>query len=301
MVVYVTGIAGLLGSSIVKELRDKYIVTGADRNNIDVYSADYDVMDLLDYNRLGNSIEKRHPDIIVHTAAMINVDGCENDPESAKRMNSDLTHFLADIAKKRKIKLIYISTDAVFDGTKEGLYREEDDPNPINVYGHTKLDGERYVLENDDGLVLRTNIYGINLQNKQSFGEWIADSLYSGMTLNMFKDIRFSPVLVNELANVIGKCIENNVGGLFHVCGTGSISKYEFGVALKEEFGIDTGRIIESDSSIMNFKARRSKNMGMSNRKICDRLDITIRTPVESIREFHRLYDEKSMQERRKL
>jgi dTDP-4-dehydrorhamnose reductase len=295
MVVYITGIAGLLGNNIVKELKDKYDVTGADRNDLDVYGIDYDVLDLLDEKCLAESIEKRKPDVIIHTAAMVNVDACEENPELAHRMNVELTGFLGKMARERNIQIIYISTDAVFNGTGAGLYNEEDTPDPVNVYGCTKLAGEKEILEYDKGLVLRTNIYGINLQDKQSFGEWIADSLYEDKTLHMFTDILFSPILVNELAKIIDRCIEKNLNGLFHVCGTGAMTKYDFGIALKDTFGIETGKIIASDSSIMKFKARRSKNMGMSNKKICDSLNITIRTPEESIKEFYHLYKERYM------
>lgn len=290
--IYVTGIAGLLGSNIARELKDLYDVTGADRNDVDVYGIDYDVFDLLDETKLRESIVKHAPDIIIHTVALINVDLCQIEPELAKEINSELTKTVSKIAKEIGSKFIYISTDAVFDGRDNRLYKEEDIVNPINVYGETKLLGEKYALELSDVLVVRTNIYGVNIRDKKSFGEWVVSSLREGKNLNMFTDIYFSPILVNELAQILHLCIQKELKGVYHICGTGAISKYEFGVCVKNVFGIETGTINLADSSIMEFKAPRSKNMGMSNEKICNDLGIHISTPEESIYRFASLYED---------
>jgi dTDP-4-dehydrorhamnose reductase len=188
--------------------------------------------------------------------------------------------------------MIYISTDAVFDGLSEKLYKEDDEVNPLNIYGKTKYEGETYVLRNTKNVVLRTNIYGYNILDKNSFGEWILSALRNGETISMFDDIYFSPILVNELALIMVQIIEKDLCGLFHICGSGSISKYDFGLTLKEIFGIKQGSIIRSNSENFNFKAKRSKNMGMSNDKITKDLNISISSPIESIKCFKRLYEE---------
>lgn len=290
--IYVTGIAGLLGNNIVSELGNQYKVTGADKCKNSI-KTDYDVFDLIDELRLYDSINRRKPDAIIHTAALVDVDLCERDKELAYKLNTEMTRTLVDIAKEKSIKLIYISTDAVFDGKKKGLYVEEDNVNPLNEYAKSKLLGEQYVQQIKNSLILRTNIYGINVQKKKSFGEWVADSLYQNQTIHMFEDIFFSPILVNELARIIEQCLERNLTGLYHACGTGAISKYNFGIYLKKVFNINTGEIIKSSSDSMSFIAPRSKNMGMSNEKLCRELNIKIRTPEESIIEFYRLYEKK--------
>ena len=290
--VYITGIAGLLGNTLAHELKNKYVISGADRNELDVYGCEYDVFDLLDFDKLENRLKERNPDVIIHAAALVNVDGCEVNKTLARRMNVELTDFLVDYAGRNSIKLIYISTDAVFDGDrKDYLYTENDITNPLNEYGKTKLEGEKSVLCLTDGLVLRTNIYGFNIRNKFSFGEWIVSSLEDGQTLNMFTDVQFSPLLVNELAKIINECIEKNISGLYHACATGSISKYEFGVYLKNEFGIQSGAIRKSTSEQAMLKAKRSTNMGMSNEKLRKKLHIEISTPIEGIDAFKKLYN----------
>lgn len=288
--IYITGIAGLLGSNIAYELSGKYIISGCDLNKFDMPGIENQIYDMLDYNTLRKNILHVKPDVIIHTAAFTNVDGCEEHPDLAEKLNTDLTREIAAICKNNFIKMIYISTDAVFNGNENYLYTETDGTNPVNIYGKTKLKGEQYIL-NGNNIIVRTNIYGYNLQNKNSFGEWILNSLMSDKSLNMFYDIQFSPMLANELAYIIDLAIREDIEGLYHVCGTGNISKYDFGCRLKEIFNLSTGIIIRSPSVDHEFIAQRSNNMGMSNEKIKATLGINIRTPIESIKYFKELYD----------
>lgn len=288
--IYVTGICGLLGSAIVRELAGKYELCGVDIVDVDIPNCTVEKFDLLDKELLTDSIKAYHPDVVIHTAAAINVDKCETERESTYKLNVEVTENIAHICEEIDCKMIYVSTDAVYDGEKDGLYVEDDVVNPVNYYGQTKLDGECEVRKLKNGLVLRTNIYGVNIQNKKSFGEWIVSSLRDNKELNMFTDIKFSPILVNELAQIMDKCICNDIVGMYHACGTGSISKYDFGMLVKEIFDIKTGKIHKSTSDTMNFTARRSKNMGMSNAKLSEILNIHISTPKESIEKFKELY-----------
>ncbi len=287
--IYITGICGMLGNQIAKELHDKYEIRGGDLADCDIDGCQVECYDLLDFSMLKKHLKAFQPDVVVHTAAAVNVDQCETDRIYAYNLNVGLTKNLAEICDEEDIKLIYISTDAVFDGEKAGLYNETDIVNPINYYGETKLIGEQLVEKYKQNLILRTNIYGTNIQKKNSFGEWILQSLEQNQELGMFFDIQFSPILVNELAWIIYACIEKNVTGLFHACGTGSISKYEFGMELKKIFQLKSGSIKKISSDTFDFKAPRAKNMGMDNSKIKSVLDIKISTPVESIYKFKSL------------
>lgn len=289
--IYITGIAGMLGINLAYNLNNKYNVVGCDILEINSKSIHSEKVNLLDETSIKMSIKRNTPDVLIHTAAMVNVDACEENVEAAQMLNESVTKKLAKICENEDIQMIYISTDAVFDGKSNKLYDENDITNPINVYAKTKLNGEKSVLSSSKNVVLRTNIYGFNYQNKNSFGEWIINSLNEGKELNMFDDILFSPILVNDLAFIVDKIMEESVIGLYHVCGTGAISKYHFACRLKEIFDIKNGKIIRSNSENFHFKAKRAKNMGMSNEKIKNELGINIRTPQESIIEFKRLYD----------
>lgn len=287
--IYITGLAGMLGYGIYSELKDKAQIVGVDIIDIKNLNLPYQMISLYDIDKIEENIVKLKPDVLIHTAALINVEECERNPEEAERLNTVVTKQLADICNNHKIKMVYISTDAVFDGRDSKLYTETDIENPINVYGQTKLAGEISVLKYPQNLVFRTNIYGINIQEKQSFGEWIYYSLIEGKTLNLFTDINFSPILANELAELIYISCQKNLCGLYHACGTGCITKYDFGIKLKEFFQIDSGVIHEATSDIAHFKAKRSKHMGMSNAKLCNALQMEISTPQESIKKFYHL------------
>lgn len=279
----------MLGYGIYNTLKSKAIIYGIDILNIEIPGLIYPKISLYNMDSVEKNILQIKPDVLIHTAALINVEECESNPEKAIRLNTYVTSQLAEICAKYKIKMVYISTDAVFDGKKNELYSEGDSVNPPNIYGQTKLNGEYAVLKYAKNLVLRTNIYGINIQKKQSFGEWIYYSLKENKTLSLFTDIDFSPILVTELADLIFKACQKNICGLYHACGTGCITKYEFGLMLKDFFQIDTGNIIKATSDTANFKAKRSKHMGLSNQKLCDALDVKISTPKESIEKFYHL------------
>lgn len=287
--IYITGIAGMLGANIAYLLKDRYEIIGVDKVSFMADGIKGEQFDLLDHTRLKESILQAAPDYLIHTAALINVDLCEEEVELAHQLNSELTDFLAKQCEEISCKMVYISTDAVFDGEDEKLYAEQDITCPVNEYGRTKLLGEDEVLKKNH-LVTRTNIYGFNVQDKNSFGEWIYKSLQNGETLNMFTDIDFSPILVNDLAEVIVRLLEEDLHGLYHVCASGAISKYDFGKQLQSVFSLADGVIHESVSDNFPFKAQRSKHMGMSNEKVKEELGIRIPTPEESIEKFFQLY-----------
>lgn len=285
--IYITGLAGMLGYGIYSELEERAQIVGVDIIELENTKLPYQRISLYEIEEIEKNIVETKPDILIHTAALINVEECERNPEEAEKLNVIVTKQLANICNKYKIKMVYISTDAVFDGENSKLYTEEDMENPLNVYGKTKLAGEACVLKYPQNLVFRTNIYGINIQKKQSFGEWIYYSLVEGKTLNLFTDIDFSPILVNELAELIYRACEKELCGLYHACGTGCITKYDFGIKLKDFFKIETGRIHKATSDSAHFKAQRSKHMGMSNNKLCNALNVEISTPQESIEKFY--------------
>ncbi len=287
MKIYITGIAGLLGYSIYRCLKDREEVDGFDIVEAEVPGMSYHHISLFDTEAVEQELIRGKAEVLIHTAALVNVDECEEHPKEAEKLNVWVTAQLADMCQRHQIKMVYISTDAVFDGEEERLYTEEDKTNPVNVYGRTKREGEICVLRYPENLVFRTNLYGINLQKKQSFGEWIYQSLKENKTLHMFTDIDFSPILAEELAELIHKACQNNLGGLYHACGTGCITKYAFAIKLKEIFGLKTGTIEASVSDNGVLKARRSKHMGMSNEKLRGELQIEISTPEEGIKRFY--------------
>lgn len=167
MKLYITGIAGLLGNNIVKKLVNRCEITGIDILDLDIPNVTYEKFSLYEKDKLKQHIEQVSPDVLIHTAAAVNVDECEENPEWAFKLNEEVTKDIAMICNELEIKLVYISSDAVFDGESKKLYDEADEVHPLNVYAKTKLGGEKYVLDYERNLVFRTNIYGQNIQDKK--------------------------------------------------------------------------------------------------------------------------------------
>ena len=158
----ITGGSGLLGSNIAKLATSKFDVHATyNENEVNMKNVHFFGIDLTRKEQLAK-IEKIKPDFIIHCAALTDVDDCEGNPDKAYNQNVLTSINVASIARKIGAYLIHISTDSVFDGTK-GNYKEDDTPNPINVYGKTKLEAEQKVTSiQPDSCIVRTNIYGWN-------------------------------------------------------------------------------------------------------------------------------------------
>lgn len=292
MRVFITGIQGLLGCNLACHFSQSAKVMGCDvvGKPFAAYNIQSRELDLFDFPRVQQTLTDFNPDVLIHCAALVNVDLCEEDKDLAYKLNVEVTGFLTKICEALKIKMIYISTDAVFDGLQANK-TEDDTVNPINQYALTKLLGEQEVTKLDDYLILRTNIYGWNRLDKFSLAEWIYHSVKSGKATSLFDDITFSPILVNNLAEVIAELIESNVTGLFHVAGIDSPTKYEFGLALVDEFSLSPEHIIKSSAENFPFKAPRPKDMSLDVSKVSKILQKTKLLNFRAgIKQFAQLY-----------
>jgi len=156
MRILVTGASGLLGLNLSLGMAGTHPIVGVDRSKLAGTPFELIKADLLEPGVCSRLLDQVHPDAIIHTAANANVDACESDPRGARLLNAEFPGQLAELCAKRGVRLIHISTDAVFDGAKDGLYTEDDAPNPLGIYAQTKLDGERAVLSvNPDAAVAR--------------------------------------------------------------------------------------------------------------------------------------------------
>lgn len=288
--ILITGAAGLLGSNLSYLLRDKANIIAFDRNQIRMEGVQYVCGSVLDVYMLENVIREYAINVVIHCAALTNMDICEQDPNYAEIVNSVMTSNLASVAERFSVKVIYISSDSVYPGTKKGLYSEDEAATPISVYAKTKLMGEAAALRYPRNLVIRTNLYGFNYRNKESFGEWIINALVEGKELRMFDDLFFSPILVNRLSELIMACIEADIHGLYNICCTGSISKYELGCEIQKQFGLP-GSIVRASMKDHQYIAPRTQNMGMDNKRIKEILGVSIPSPEVDVSLFKRLYD----------
>lgn len=284
----VTGASGLLGANLVLTAAGRHdIVAVCHQHPIRLDGVKTVSADLTQPGVVRGVLREQMPEWVVHCAAATDVDACEEDPEWADRLNRFMAEQVAVAARETGAKLIHISTDAVFDG-ETGNYTEEDVPRPINVYGRTKLAGERAVQDAyPEAMVIRTNIFGWNVQPKQSLAEWFLAHLEAGQECNGYRDVWVTPILVNDLAEILLEMLASGAQGLYHVAGADCVSKYEFGLRLAEVFGLDRTLIRPISVDEAGLKARRPKRLCLaSGKKLAgsDRSGISLSIGLEKMR-----------------
>lgn len=218
MKVLVTGVKGQLGYDVVKDLEKRgHQPIGIDR----------DEMDLMDNEAIRTFIMNLKPEAIIHCAAYTAVDKAEEEVETCYQINAESVKVISECAKELDVKLIYISTDYVFDGTKEGEYVETDLPNPINVYGASKLKGEQYVqiLLEKYYIVRISWVFGVNGNN---FIKTMRRLGSERDELNIINDQVGSPTYTADLAPLLVDMMETDKYGIYHVTNEETCSWYEF-------------------------------------------------------------------------
>lgn len=218
MKVLVTGVKGQLGYDVVKDLEKRgHQPIGVDR----------DEMDLMDNEAIRTFIMNLKPEAIIHCAAYTAVDKAEEEVETCYQINAEAVKVISECAKELDVKLIYISTDYVFDGTKEGEYVETDLPNPINVYGASKLKGEQYVqtLLEKYYIVRISWVFGVNGNN---FIKTMRRLGSERDELNIINDQVGSPTYTADLAPLLVDMMETDKYGIYHATNEETCSWYEF-------------------------------------------------------------------------
>ena len=256
--VLVTGAAGMLGSAVLAVCASRGTTAlGVTRGvRLAVPGARWLQLDLLDAAATLAALDAQRPRAIVHCAAHTDVDGCERDPALARRINVDITEVLARWARANGARLVYVSTDSVFDGRRGG-YSEADAPAPVNVYGATKLAGEAAAQHAPRHLVLRTNLYGWCPPPKQRLCEWALERLQQGETVPGFTDVRFSPLAVPFLAVCIARAVEGPATGVAHLVAADGASKFEFLQMFAAGMGFSENAVVATRAAEARFFAPR--------------------------------------------
>lgn len=192
------------------------------------------------YNDLKSTKEiflREMPDVVVNTAAMTNVDGCELNRQEAWQANVQWVEFLLRMCKITDARLIHFSTDYVFDGLR-GPYTETDVPNPINYYGRTKLAGENLCrLSNIPCAIIRTNVvYGVSSYEHTDFAQWTLAKLREGEKFNVVTDQFSNPTLTDDLGLVVYRIILKERGGIYNAAGGEWLNRYEFACKIAHTF-----------------------------------------------------------------
>jgi dTDP-4-dehydrorhamnose reductase len=293
MKLLVTGASGLLGLNLSLLMHARHQLTGVDREKLSGVPFNLLRADLLDPGVEQQILDAVRPDAVIHCAALANLDRCESDPDTARRLNAQVPAELAVACARRKIRLVHISTDSVFDGTKDGAYAEDDAPNPTGVYTRTKLDGERAVLSAyPDALVARVNFFGWSLSGTHSLAEFFFNNLRAGQPSPGFADVWFCPLFVSDLAELLVQMLEKGLAGLYHVVGTEALTKFDFGLRLARQFGFDERLVIHSSVQDSQLRARRSPNLRLSVHKLSTALGDGIPGVSTGLSQFYTQYQQ---------
>lgn len=289
----VTGASGLLGPPVCIAARDAFDVLALyGRRRFSLAGVRTQPSDLLDSSSLYRLLRAERPHVIVHLAAATNVDQCEVNPEETTTLNVNVTRELADWAKAHTCKLVFFSTDSVFDG-RRGNYKESDPPGPLNLYAKTKVRAEEVVRTGGQHLILRGAFYGWNMQSKRSLAEWIISELGADRVINGYTDTIFSPLYCGTLARIILALIERDASGTYHVGSCDYVSKFEFAKMLAERFGYCSRRVRPARLDDSVGRAVRPLNTSLCTDKI--RSEFSLRLPLvgDDLDEFKKHHDDR--------
>jgi len=247
MKVLITGGKGLLGSSLIKTgNKTNHLLWTYFKNPPKTHNNNAVYLDLNNYKGIETVFSDFKPDIVIHTAGNGNVDWCEKNKDQAYTINVSGTKNIVLACRKYNSKIIYISSNAVFDGTS-APYNESSLPNPINFYGHTKIICEHTVkaFMPDHVIVRPILMYGWDSEGERSNPTtWLIKMLKENKTVKMVDDIYVNPLYAVDCANIIWKIIEKNKKGTFHLGGRDCINRYEMAIQTARVFGLDE-RLIE--------------------------------------------------------
>ena len=258
--ILITGGSGLLGRNIGKIINKNNVIcstlnkTKFSEENIKLIKINFSKK-----NDIKNKIELIQPDLIIHTLGNTNVENCEYNKSEAHKVNVKFVKNLSEVCKKKNLKIIYISSDHLFDG-KNSFYSETSKVKPLNYYAKTKVLAERIVAKaSKKNLIIRCNFFGHGFEYRKSFSDKILTSLNNKRKIKLFHDVYFSPIEIKNLIKILEKLIEKKVVGTFNISSNESISKYQFGLLLCKSFGLDKNLIEPIQVNTIKHLVKTSK------------------------------------------
>jgi dTDP-4-dehydrorhamnose reductase len=277
-ILLVIGAKGMLGKDLVGVLHSSFPddeIVGWDIEEIDIKKEDESIF----------KIERLRPDILIHIAAYTDVDGCERDAERAFAVNADGTKYAALAASRCRAKLVYLSTDYVFDGNKREPYVESDLPHPLNVYGRSKLQGEQYVQELvKNALIIRTQwLYG---RHGKNFVDSILQQAKVKRALSIVNDQMGSPTCTVDLAKAISVLIQFDTQGIFHVANSDRCTWFTFGQAILNFSGMNEVKVIPVSSEELGRPAVRPSYSVFNCQKLKEKTGLTLRPWSEALKDY---------------
>ena len=230
---------------------------------------------------------KVKPDVLLHAAASTNLDLSKKDQLNEKKIHLKIVKNIVKLCKKHNIYLIFISSDQLYSGQKKN-YNELDKVSPINWYAKTKVLSEKYILSYKKSTIIRTNFFGWAPSKRKSFSDFIIFNI-NKKKINLYDNINYTPIFINNLISTIEKIIDRRIYGLFNIAGNESITKYKFGMKLARVFKLNKSRIIKCNYIQKKNEIKRPLNMSLSNKKLL-KLGIIITSLDNQLKIMHKEY-----------
>ncbi len=292
--VVVTGSNGLLGQKLIKLLvgRNECEVFAISRGKNRMHSKSgytYYSIDLTRAEDLEKLLHEIRPDFLVHTAAMTNVDACELNPEECDRMNVEVVENLVRILKPIHTHLIHLSTDFVFSGLKGSFYTEEDEPDPVNHYGLSKLRSEEVLQASGISYaILRTVlVYGlVDGNDRSNVVLWVKNSLEQKKEIRVVTDQLRMPTYAEDLAEACWLAIDTRATGIFNVSSSELISIYDLALEVADAFGLDKSLIHPVKTDQLSLPAKRPVSTGLDLSRSASVLHLPMHTFSERLQVF---------------
>jgi dTDP-4-dehydrorhamnose reductase len=279
--VLITGSNGLLGQSLLRLLlqeKNQFEVIGLSlgKNRSGRDDFEYRSIDVTSESLLKENVLEIHPDVIINTAAMTQVDACEEHQQECDALNIGVVQSLISVAAQINAHVIHLSTDFIFDG-KKGTYKETDAPNPISYYGRSKLKSEEILIDSKiEYTILRTIlVYGkVQGMSRNNIVLWVKEQLENKQEITLVEDQFRTPTYVENLALACKISMEKKALGIYHVASDSLLSIYEIGQQIAEVFELDTSLIKPISTSTLNQLAARPIRTGFDLTKTAKELDL---------------------------
>lgn len=288
-----TGSRGFLGTNAGAFLRDRVKLVGQAR--VGAESALYKRivgLDLRNPAEMVDLIAEVRPDVVLNAAAISGHETSANDPEQAYAVNVVATKAIAEACAEVGARLVHISTDALFAGDR-GNYSEDDEPAPFSYYGETKLAGEEAVRAAlADHLIVRTNFFGWSETERKSVLEFFVNSLRSGQHVRGYPDFIVTSIYIQALLEAIWQLGAIGAVGTVHVTSSDALSKYDYGLLIAEQFGLDRELIARLGPDPGAHAASRSRDLSLNTARAAALLGAPMQTQGQGIRQA---YDDESV------
>jgi dTDP-4-dehydrorhamnose reductase len=242
----VTGASGQLGGYLLREIEKRGwpVIAWSGSRTGRLFGVDLQPVDLANPGQVQAAFSSAAPTTVIHAGAIAAMAECRRDPERARQINTQATALLAELARERETRFLFVSTDLVFDGEK-GWYREQDRPSPLSVYAHTKAAAEPAVLAIPRGVVVRVSLlFGPNLVGQSSFFDEQVRALREARPLTLFNDEWRTPLGFATAARAILEIAQADVTGILHLGGPERMSRLEMGQRLAAYLGVNDSTMV---------------------------------------------------------